>query len=234
MMNKDILNKFLEFVQRCNTEAMNSNDYNIIQCVFQHIGKETFPSSNQLAEEANISKASLSRFIRKYNFESYQQFRNLLSMQTTLLGYNLKLMLSKDILSKDDQEISDLLYQQCMNNLKATKENLNLDLLVQMVKSFKESEDITFIGDEHDLDEFLLLQLHLLTQGKCAYLFKINETKKIRNYFFNKHSVVVIVNVSKGFFHYQEALEHANQQGAKNIYISQDESGAIKEKVEIS
>ena len=101
MMNKDILNKFLEFVQRCNTEAMNSNDYNIIQCVFQHIGKETFPSSNQLAEEANISKASLSRFIRKYNFESYQQFRNLLSMQTTLLGYNLKLMLSKDILSKD-------------------------------------------------------------------------------------------------------------------------------------
>ena len=104
-------------------------------------------------------------------------------MQTTLLGYNLKLMLSKDILSKDDQEISDLLYQQCMNNLKATKENLNLDLLVQMVKSFKESEDITFIGDEHDLDEFLLLQLHLLTQGKCAYLFKINETKKIRNYF---------------------------------------------------
>ena len=72
MMNKDILNKFLEFVQRCNTEAMNSNDYNIIQCVFQHIGKETFPSSNQLAEEANISKASLSRFIRKYNFESYQ------------------------------------------------------------------------------------------------------------------------------------------------------------------
>ena len=101
-------------------------------------------------------------------------------MQTTLLGYNLKLMLSKDILSKDDQEISDLLYQQCMNNLKATKkENLNLDLLVQMVKSFKESEDITFIGDEHDLDEFLLLQLHLLTQGKCAYLFKINETKKL-------------------------------------------------------
>ena len=233
MMNKDILNKFLEFVQKCNTEAMNSNDYNIIQCVFQHIGKETFPSSNQLAEEANISKASLSRFIRKYNFESYQQFRNLLSMQTTLLGYNLKLMLSKDILSKDDQEISDLLYQQCMNNLKATKENLNLDLLVQMVKSFKESEDITFIGDEHDLDEFLLLQLHLLTQGKCAYLFKINEIKKIRNYFFNKHSVVVIVNVSKGFFHYQEALEHAYQQGAKIIYISQDECGAIKEKVDI-
>ena len=25
MMNKDILNKFLEFVQRCKTEGMNSN-----------------------------------------------------------------------------------------------------------------------------------------------------------------------------------------------------------------
>jgi len=40
-----------------------------------------------------------------------------------------------------------------------------------------------FLGDEHDLDEFLLLQIQLLTQGKCAYLFKMNETKKVRNYF---------------------------------------------------
>ena len=64
-------------------------------------------------------------------------------------------------------------------------------------------------------------------------MFKINETKKIRNYFFNKYSVVVIVNVSKGFFHYQEALEHAYQQGAKIIYISQDECEGIKEKVDI-
>ena len=40
-MNHNILNKFLEFIQRCNTEAMNSNDYNIIQCVFKYIGKET-------------------------------------------------------------------------------------------------------------------------------------------------------------------------------------------------
>ena len=107
-----------------------------------------------------------------------------------------------------------------------------MDLLVQMVKSFKESEDITFYWRWAWFRWiFFLLQLHLLTQGKCAYLFKINETKKIRNYFFNKHSVVVIVNVSKGFFHYQEALEHAYQQGAKIIYISQDECGAIKKKL---
>lgn len=29
MMNKDILNKFLEFVQRCNTEAMITILYNV-------------------------------------------------------------------------------------------------------------------------------------------------------------------------------------------------------------
>lgn len=67
---------------------------------FKYIGKETFPSSNQLSLEANVSKASLSRFIKKYGFENYQQFRSLLSTQTTLLGYNLKVFLSQNILLK--------------------------------------------------------------------------------------------------------------------------------------
>ena len=232
-MNHNILNKFLEFIQRCNTEAMNSNDYNIIQCVFKYIGKETFPSSNQLSLEANVSKASLSRFIKKYGFENYQQFRSLLSTQTTLLGYNLKVFLSQNILLKNDQEISDYLFKQCMDNLLATKQQLDLNKLLQIVRLFKESEDITFLGDEHDLDEFLLLQIHLLTQGKCAYLFKMNETKKVRNYFFNEHSVVVIVNVCDGFFHYQDALEIALKKGAKVIYISQDNNPEIEKKVDI-
>lgn len=82
-MNQNILNKFLEFIQRCNTEAMNSNDYNIIQCIFKYIEKETFPSSNQLSLEANVSKASLSRFIKNMvlktinNLEVFYQHKQL-------------------------------------------------------------------------------------------------------------------------------------------------------------
>ena len=72
-----------------------------------------------------------------------------------------------------------------------------------------------------------------MTQGKCAYLFKMNETKKVRNYFFNEHSVVVIVNVCDGFFHYQDALEIALKKGAKVIYISQDNNLEIEKKVDI-
>ena len=96
-MDEEILESFLTFIQRCNSEAVNSNDYNIIQNVFKYIGKKTFPSINELAREANVSKASISRFIKKYSFENYQQFRTLLSTQTTLLDYNLKVFLSQNI-----------------------------------------------------------------------------------------------------------------------------------------
>ena len=124
-MDEEILESFLTFIQRCNSEAVNSNDYNIIQNVFKYIGKKTFPSINELAREANVSKASISRFIKKYSFENYQQFRTLLSTQTTLLDYNLKVFLSQNILFKSNEEISEYLFQQCLDNLVATKENLD-------------------------------------------------------------------------------------------------------------
>lgn len=132
----------------------------------------------------------------------------------------MKVFLSQNILFKSNEEISEYLFQQCLDNLVATKENLDLATLLKIVQLFKESEDITFLGDEHDLDEFLLLQIKLLTSGKCAYLFKVSETKTVRSYFFNENSVVVIINVCDGFFHYHDALENAKEVGAKVIYIS--------------
>lgn len=80
-MDEEILESFLTFIQRCNSEAVNSNDYNIIQNVFKYIGKKTFPSINELAREANVSKASISRFIKNIvlkiisNLEPYYQLK---------------------------------------------------------------------------------------------------------------------------------------------------------------
>lgn len=80
-MDEEILESFLTFIQRCNSEAVNSNDYNIIQNVFKYIGKKTFPSINELAREANVSKASISRFTKNIvlkiisNLEPYYQLK---------------------------------------------------------------------------------------------------------------------------------------------------------------
>ncbi len=63
----------------------------------------------------------------------------------------MKVFLSQNILFKSNEEISEYLFQQCLDNLVATKENLDLATLLKIVQLFKESEDITFLGDEHDL-----------------------------------------------------------------------------------
>ena len=39
-MDEEILESFLTFIQRCNSEAVNSNDYNIIQNVLSILKKK--------------------------------------------------------------------------------------------------------------------------------------------------------------------------------------------------
>lgn len=54
--------------------------------------------------------------------------------------------------------------------LVATKENLDLATLLKIVQLFKESEDITFLGDEHDLDEFLFVANQIIDFGESAHI----------------------------------------------------------------
>ena len=57
--------------------------------------------------------------------------------------------------------------------------------------------------------------------------------RRLGVYFFNENSVVVIINVCDGFFHYHDALENAKEVGAKVIYISQDYNKEVADKVDI-
>ena len=74
-MDEEILESFLTFIQRCNSEAVNSNDYNIARTIINHIEDIKILSLEKIAEEANISPASVSRFINKAGFESFQAFK---------------------------------------------------------------------------------------------------------------------------------------------------------------
>lgn len=233
-VSQEMIDKFLNFINKCNTETLNSNDYNIVHAIFHYIGYSEFPYIDQLADEANVSKASVSRFIKKYDFENYQDFKLLMSSQASLLFYNLRVRFLEESNRITNDKIANLVYQRVMDNIIETKKNLDLEKLEGILALFEISDDITFVGDEHDLVEFYMLQLALLTSGKAAYLFKVNETKEIHSNYFTEKSMVVMVNVANQFFHYNDILDKANKVNAKVVYMSQDYNEDIAIKCDIT
>ncbi len=233
-VKQDTVHKFLGFVEKCNTETLNNNDYNIVNTVFNYIGNEHFPFIDELADEAHVSKASITRFIKRHGFSNYQEFKVMMSTQASLLFYNLRVLFYEKHGHISNEQIVDLVYQQAIDNIKETKKNLDISKINQIIDIFEKSKDITFIGDEHDLDEFYMLQLALLTSGKPTYLFKVNETKKIHINYLSDQSTVVFINVADQFFSYYDLLDKMKKIGGKIIYISQDYNEEIIKNCDLS
>lgn len=158
----------------------------------------------------------------------------MMSTQASLLFYNLRVMFYEKNGHISNEQIADLVYQQAINNIKETKKNLDMDRINQIIDIFEKSKDITFIGDEHDLDEFYMLQLALLTSGKPTYLFKVKETKKIHMNYLSDQSTVVFINVAHQFFSYYDLLDKIKKLGGKTIYISQDYNEEIIRKCDLA
>lgn len=232
-VTQETIDKFLNFINKCNTETLNNNDYNIVRAIFNYIGSSEFPYIDCLADEANVSKASISRFIKKYGFDNYQEFKILMSSQASLLFYNLRVRFLEKNSRISNSKIADIVYQKVIDNIVETKKKLDLEKITNIIDLFEISDDITFLGDEHDLVEFYMLQLALLSSEKAAYLFKVNETKNIHSNYFTEKSTVVIINVANQFFHYNDILNKANKVNAKVIYISQDYNEDIASKCDI-
>ena len=66
---------FSIYFKFCNERIANSNDYNIARTIINYIEDIKILSLEKIAEEANISPASVSRFINKAGFESFQAFK---------------------------------------------------------------------------------------------------------------------------------------------------------------
>ena len=90
IVSDETIRAFVSFVNGCNTGSLNDNEFSIIQAVFKHIGTGEFPSIEALAVEANVSKASISRFVQKCRLQNYQQFKTLMSHIANLLYLNLE------------------------------------------------------------------------------------------------------------------------------------------------
>lgn len=195
----DYRSSLMGLINYCNTQMTNSNEYNIARVILHNVDKLESMSLEELSKESNISQASVSRFIKKMGFKSYQEFRE--SFQKALLEMKLNRKLSHVTMFPYPSEdyIYDKLYEEALNNLIGTRERIDKKQLAELVSILKKANSVTFYGDDHTLSIFYTLQLDLLANGTPAYLFKTEEIQKLHSDFLQDDDIIVFLNVYTGF-----------------------------------
>lgn len=207
-----------EFIKFCNHKLTNTNDYGIAKVLIDHIENIKDYSLEDIAEEANISIASVSRFIKKAGFSSFQAFKYEIEAFNRDVKMRRIISHTQRFMRTTVKSMSDSLYDDAVNNLTQTKLNLNIDQLKNIAKTLKESKSVTFVGDNHELNSFHTLQLDLLVNGVPSYLVQYNDIDKINFHLLNEKDTIVYIDLYKGWFN-EIKLDILNNARKKNMKI---------------
>lgn len=222
---KKMKNDCFSFIKFCNERIANSNDYNIARTIINHIEDIKILSLEKIAEEANISPASVSRFINKAGFESFQAFKYEFELFTRDVKMRRIISHTQRFMRTTIENMSESLYVDGLANLRQTKLNLDIDKLKEIVKLLKTSKSVTFIGDSHELADFYTLQLEMLVNDIPAYLINFYEFEKMYLNQLDHKDTIVFIGVYKEWFSdaQKEILDYAKERKIKIIAFVQEE-----------
>ena len=167
------------FFRYCNENLSNTNEYNIARIIIEHIGDIKTVSLEQIAQEANISIASVSRFVQKIGYSSFQDFKDGLDYFIRNLNMVRTVSNMQQFMRTSLDNLADSLYVEAISNLRQTKLNLDMEKLVAITKLLLNSRSVTFIGDTHEMIDFYTVQLDLVANEVPAYLFDLQEFQDI-------------------------------------------------------
>ena len=215
---------YINLINYCNTQINNANDYQIAKVILESIGKVENLSLEQMSEKANISQASISRFIKKAGFASYQQFREAIPKGTLDVSLNRQLFNVTHYQQKSDELLANEVFDDVIQNLMATKENLTIEKLKEILHLMKGADNVTFYGDDHALSLFFTLQLDLISNKVPTYLFKKEEIQEIHTLQLSNKSVVVFFQMKEQWVTpvQRKTLSLLKEKGTKLVLFSQD------------
>lgn len=227
MMNKDQKYGFIQstnFIRYCNSRLANSNDYNIARVLLMHLEHIYDLSLEDIAEEAHISTASVSRFINKAGFRTFADFKR--CMESSFLKTKLRRMNvnSKKLFQISDQDFVDNLYNEGVNNLKKTRESINLNKIKEIISKLMSSRSVTFLGDLHELTIFYTLQLELIMHNIPVFSMQYDDLNLLHTQYLSKDDVLFFISVHDDWFTgiQKEILKKAKANGVYIIVLCQE------------
>lgn len=216
---------FLEFVRYCNEYASNGNEYSIAESLIYHISDVSDITINDIAEEANTSVASVSRFIKKIGFSSLNELKIKLPQEKNQYRYQMDMFFMKNNKDLNEEMLKNDLLDSAMANLKSTINNLDNYKINRLIDMIFEADGISFLGDSREVRAFFTLQLNLMTMNRPTFAF-VNKMIGIHHLSMQKEGHLAIYFVlAKEWVssEWKKAINAAHDKGVKIVIFSQDE-----------
>ncbi len=213
------------FICYGNQQIPGNSDYSIAHAAFQHMDNILDVSQETLAAEAHLSEASVSRFVHKCGFDSFQEFKKQVATFLSLRGRRkFQDRLTADY-GKSNPEIAQQLCQSALENMNETVQTMNFSNLRVIIEQLRRAKTIYFVGDTRDIYCFYSFQLDLMCSGRAAYLYNIDNISKSTVPQMDQNTAIVMLSVKASW--YNEELAHlcqsAKEKGAYRILFTQDE-----------
>ena len=205
------------FICCCNQQLPGTSDYSIAQAALHHADDVLELSQEQLAAEAHLSEASVSRFFRKCGFATFQEFKKQLQKFLSLRGRRKMQEQISTYYEKTNDTIAWQLYGTAVQNMKETVQEMNFSNLRVIIEHLRQARTIYIIGDTRDIYCFYSFQLDLLCSGRAAYLYNIDNITKTSMPQLDEHTAMILLSVNP-FWYHEEMAALCKTAGEKKTY----------------
>lgn len=158
----DSIEKLLDFYNKSEEEDMY---HKVVEHVLRNIHKVGEATIYDMADLCFSSTATISRLVKKLNFENYTDFKTQISYALKNYKYLNKNM--REIELCEDSDIVPLYFNFLMNNMSALKEGIDYSCIAEISARFHEAEEIFLYS--YPKVQTDILQKALIISGKKAY-----------------------------------------------------------------
>ena len=227
--------QLLDFFKFCNERLVSLNEYQIARALISHIGDIESVTQEDIAQQANISVASVSRFIHRAGFASFQDFKHKIEIFNHDVRMHRILDHALRFMRYSVKDMTAELYQDARTHLQETYENLDLEKIKQFVSRLKRSRQIVILGDDHELQDFYTFQIDCLVNGISTYMVSIWEAENVMASILNEQDTLLYLELYERWRSDKvvEEMIKAKKKGVCIVAVAQ-EVNSLKDIAEIT
>ncbi|MDD8049087.1 MAG: MurR/RpiR family transcriptional regulator [Thomasclavelia sp.] len=175
------------------------------------------------------STSTISRLCRKLNYESFAEFKkdctvniNFFNHDTERLNFDFQLP-SKESFEKEGKKVFESHFDNIINNLKETYENISYEDIEEIVDEMHKCQKVYFLGNYLTQSIAMQLQielsyLHKNTEGRYNIAQQKEMVKRM-----TKDDVLILTSIAGSYFQTQkELMREIAKSPAYKVVITQD------------
>lgn len=207
--------------------------YTIAWTMLNNINKVPNLNINQLADLCYTSPATISRFIKKLEYENFGEFKEQVSFNLkyfkTKAAFNPKFVNESSL---EPEKLNNEFYSLIINNLQQTGNNLDMRKLDKLVELIYQKKKIALFGMQFSQYISMEMQTRLLMLGKLVTAF-VDMQEQYKNIDeLDENSLAIVLTVA-GRVANTELIKNIKKKKAKLAIITQNPNTPYMDKADL-